>query len=315
MNTQPHHFNAVIRKDEHVLSMLARHHMLSGYRTYRTALKGISTDLSRQYPSAVDRPIYHDIYTSVSSDESYIDFLKAHTLFNVYEPFMPKQVKNLQGETILYPSSYNRFNTSHEWRFCLSCVADNNELGEMPYFQLAHQLPSVSVCHKHQERLYSSCTACHINGKNIDRIGCPAGSHCQFCNKELSPMNSYLDDDMDWLHRTLLKLLSAKVIMPEINKLLGAYQHALGINKFERGFTVADRNRLESLQLELDNHFDPRLYHAIFNNCDKSNFIKRTPSLHLYKAAYQHKTFFSPVVHLLIIRMLFGDIDNIPLIN
>jgi len=315
MNTQEHHLNAVIRKDEHVLSMLARHHMLSGYRTYRTAMKGISTDLSRQYPSAVDRPIYRDIYTSVSSEESYIDFLKAHTLFNVYEPFMPKQMNNLQGETILYPNSYSRFNTSHEWRFCLSCMAESAQTGEMPYFQLAHQLPTVSVCHKHQERLYSSCTSCYIKGKNIDRIGCPAGTTCRFCNEKLSPLNTYLDDDMHWLHQTLLRLLSGEAKIPAFNKLLAAYQNALGIRKYSNGFTVAERTHLESLQFELDNHFDPRLYHTIFNNSDKSNSGKLTPSLSLYKAAYHDKTFFSPVVHLLIIRMLFGDIDSIPSIN
>lgn len=71
------HINTAPLPDEHLVGMLGRHHMFSGFRTYKKALSEISADVTRQYPSAVDRPLYLDLFNQLGSGETYHGFLCA----------------------------------------------------------------------------------------------------------------------------------------------------------------------------------------------------------------------------------------------
>ena len=306
------HLNARLNPGEHVLSMLSRHHMLSGYRTFRDAISPLSEDVRRQYPTAVDRPVYRDLFNTLACDKDYESFLKSHTLLNWYSPFMPKHLLDLKSETVLFPHFYNRFNATHEWRYCLSCMEQDSEKYGAPFYHLEHQLPLQSQCKIHNEKLYSGCSHCDISWKNIDRLGLPSGKHCHFCEEQLTPVNHFMDEDMLWLQQTARKLLSSDSAPFNLEQLQRAYQTAIGIQKTEKSFSQAEAKKMNSFQLELDNFFDPRLYHCIFNNCDTKNGNKRTSSLHLFQIAFHTDKFFAPIVHLLVIRMLFGEIENIP---
>jgi hypothetical protein len=306
------HLNARLNPGEHILSMLSRHHMLSGYRTFKDAISFLSEDVTRQYPTAVDRPIYRDLFNVFACDKDYEGFLKAHTLLNWYAPFMPEQLLDFKSDTVLFPHFYNRFNATHEWKHCLSCMGRDIEKYGAPFYHLEHQLPLQHECSLHKEKLYSGCNHCDKSWKNIDLLGLPTGEQCHFCEQQLSPVNQYVDDDMLWLQKSARKLLSSNTAPFKLEQLQKAYQIALGIKKSNKAFSQAEAKKMNSLQLELDNFFDPRLYHCIFNNCDTKNGNKRTSSLHLYQIAFHTDKFFAPIVHLLIIRMLFGELENIP---
>lgn len=308
------HLSTVVRPEEHLIGMLGRHHLFSGYRTYRKALYQISSDVTKQHPSAIDRPLYWDIYNQFGCGETYSDFLKEHTLFGVYEPFISNEIV-INGQKMLQPYLINKHRYANEWRFCTSCVQEDVENEAMPFFRLEHQLPTMSVCYKHSKRLHLFCSLCHTRDRLIDRIGYPFGLLCRYCNEELAETNSFIDDDVIWLHQTMIRLMNGQVSLPSLEQLKRTYQNQLGLCEYGNGFSVKQRGITKAAQKELDNYFDPRLYSALFTNCDKEGSAKRTPSLYLYRVLFKDDMVFSPVVHLLIIRMLFGDIDNIPQMN
>lgn len=309
------HFNTVLRSDEHLLSMLGRHHVLSGFRTYRASLKSLSGDLTNQVPSIIDRPIYRDLFCMLKPNKSYLEFLKAHTLFNVYEPFIPDALCNIEGKEVLKPKLTNTFQITHEWRFCKSCMAEDFDNQTMPYFRSAHQLPTVSVCLEHSEHLYLLCNTCHNRDRSMDRIGYPSGINCKACSKGLPITDSYIDEDVSWLHSTLGRLLVGDIKLPNLKQLQAAYRSNLNINDYALDPSTENRRKISIAQKALDNYFDSRLYSAFFSNCDINQGTKKTNTLHLSNIACDQKTIFSPVVHLLLIRMLFCDIDSIPKMN
>ncbi|MDC3191812.1 TniQ family protein [Pseudoalteromonas elyakovii] len=308
------HFNTVLRPEEHLIGLLGRHHLFSGFRTYKNALKGISTDVSMQHPNAIDRPLYKDLYKQFGQGESYKEFLKANTLFGVYEPFIPANIE-ITGNKLLMPNMAYTFKYNHEWRFCAECINEDHENGIIPYFRLEHQLPTMSICHKHAKGLFVFCDPCREQFKGFERHSYPIGTTCRYCGGELEPIDTFVDADIIWLQKSMLRLMKGEVEMPNLELIKQAYQRELGLYKHEGGFTLKQRDFNRSIQKKLDNYFDPRFYRALFNNCDKENQAKRTPSLHFYSVMFKEKVVFSPVVHLLIIRMLFGDIDNIPKIS
>ena len=307
------HMNATLNPGEHILSMLSRHHKFSGYRTYKRALAPLSNDIKRQYPSAVYRPIYRDAFNVATTGTDYVKFLKAHTLLNWYLPFMPEQYQNLDSEEVVFPHFYYRFHATHDWRYCLNCMEDDLETCGAPYYHLEHQLPLQSECGVHNEKLYSGCHRCHVSWKNVDRLGFPTGKECRVCEQALFPVDQFMDDDLRWLQNTSRDLLASNVTAFKLEQLQSAYQKALGLKSPNPKLSLSDKNKLKSLQFDLDNFFDPCLYHTIFNNCEQKSGYKKTSSLHLYQVVFHKDKFFAPIVHLLIIRMLFGELENIPL--
>lgn len=308
------HFNTVLRPEEHLIGLLGRHHLFSGFRTYKNALKGISTDVTKQHPNAIDRPLYKDLYNQFGQGESYKQFLKANTLFGVYEPFIPANIE-ITGNKLLMPDMAYTHKYAHDWRYCLDCTNEDYESGITPYFRLEHQLPTMTICHKHTKRLFVFCESCREQDKRFERHSYPTGNTCRYCGCEQEPIGSFVDTDVIWLQESMIRIMKSEVEMPNLELLKQAYQQESGLNKYEGGFTLKNREYNTRLQKKLDNYFDPRLYRALFNNTDKEGRAKRTPSLHFHSVMFKENVVFSPVVHLLIIRMLFGDIDNIPKAN
>lgn len=308
------HFNSVLRPEEHVIGLLGRHHLFSGYRTYKNALKDISTDVTKQHPCAIDRPLYRDLYNQFGQGESYKEFLRGNTAFGIYEPFIPDNIE-INGSRLLMPNmAYNHKHTL-EWRYCAECINEDIENDAIPYFRLEHQLPTMTICHKHAKRLFVFCKLCRQQDGRFERHSYPTGTICRYCGSEQEEIGSFVDADVIWLQKSMLRLMDGKVKMPSLLQLKQAYQQELGFYKSDGGFTLKERALNREIQKKLDNYFDPRLYSAMFNNCDKEGRAKRTPSLHFYNVIFKENVVFSPVVHLLIVRMLFGDIDNIPRIS
>ncbi len=173
----------------------------------------------------------------------------------------------------------------------------------------------MTLCHKHQERLLVLCKECHQQDKELEKYSYPAGTTCKYCSCDLEPIDSFVNTDILWVQQSMLRLMRGEVEILPLSELKQLYQSQLGITQYCGGFTVSGRNMNQLAQRDFDNYFDPRVFRALFNNCDGNASLKRPPALNLHNVIFKEGVVFSPVVHLLIIRMLFGDIDNIPSVS
>lgn len=300
---------------EHALSPLGRFHRLSSYRQFNTATNELTQDISSLCPAALSRPSFRDMYKAFSN-EDYEAFLSSHTLYSFYKPFTPSSVLgNLSNNKAILPEGHRNIRYTQAWRWCPDCVQSDIQEYGFPYFHTEHQLPVMTQCYKHDRRLISGCECCNVDWKKIDKLGMPnSKEECPKCSTAVTSLESFHDGDIAWLQETSLRLLNGDTPHFTLAKLQRAYQEWLGIpyrSETKGVLSLAERKILNDAQFKLDNHFDPRLYHAIFTNADVDPNKKRSPNLSLFKATFKPELFLSPIVHLMIIRMMFGSIDTL----
>lgn len=303
---------------EHALSPLGRYHKLSSYRRFNKAVANLTHDVPSLCPAALSRSAFRNLQQACASDEQhYEDFLSAHTLYDFYKPFTPVSLLNgLVDEKPILPEGYRNIRHTRSWRWCSDCVnADIFEYG-FPYFHKEHQLPLMTRCFTHHRALLSGCEYCDVDWKKLDKLSMPnEKGECPHCNATIAPLDGFHDQDMTWLQETSLLLLRGYSPGFDLVTLQAAYQKWLGV-PYRREATgvlsLVEREVLAEAQFKLDNHFDPRLYHAIFTNTDVDPRKKRSPSLALFKAVFKPDLFLSPIIHLMIIRMMFGNLTNTP---
>lgn len=94
-------------------------------------------------------------------------------------------------------------------RFCLKCINEQITNYGFAYFQVAHQLPGVSVCWKHDQVLYDGCDHCGrypLAGKMLTMPG-----QC-LCNSfEPTPVSTYpVAEGAKWIARNSAYLLTSQ---------------------------------------------------------------------------------------------------------
>jgi len=309
--------NFDILPGEHLLGALGRFHHLSSYRLMSKSLGGISFDTRSLCPQAFNRTIFKDLHFSMTNGEAdYFSFLQPRTLVNFYRPFSPDGLFSSKTPTPIFPRSNSDFNRSKNWQWCPSCVSEDISYFGVPYFHVEHQLPAMFHCYKHKRPLLIRCNDCISYCSNVEFIGVvPTQGSCNKCFENTDEKYAFLDDDMEWLNRTSIKLLSLDELPFKLTQLQSAYQHFLGVGPINGQRTVAERKRTKKAQVKLENAFSPKLFSAIFKNPYDVLSKRVVNTLHIPTASFHPNYFLSPIIHLLIIRMMFGDIENIPLIN
>ncbi|MFY0677874.1 MAG: TniQ family protein [Neptuniibacter sp.] len=300
--------------NEHILSSLSRVHLLSGYRQFTKSIQHITEDTASLNPSAVLRPAYADISQIPNTEEDkFISHLANHSLYDFYKHFSPKCVLEVPfSKKAIFPKGHRNIKHTRSWRWCQDCVKADLQEFAFPYFHTEHQLPSMTRCFKHNRPLFSGCPHCNLDWKKIDHIGLPTtNGTCPKCGSHLLPIDEYQDNDTDWLQASAIKLLNDSTSTLTLNSIQKAYRKHLGIEVHSisgLSLSKSDRRKISSAQNELDNFFTDEFYGSVFHNVTRKGSQKRSSELSIYKAVMEPGLFMSPIIHLMIIRMMFGGL-------
>ncbi|MDI4669394.1 TnsD family transposase [Pseudoalteromonas shioyasakiensis] len=302
--------NAYPFEGEHVISLMVRHHLYSGIRDYGNAMSCLTDDYKQPVPYDFSRPLYRDIYEAFAPSMNYETFLGKYTPYYYYAPFLPASLSNQSSDKRQSAKNINRVKCATQWRHCGECVKDDiKNIGEA-YYHVAHQIPGMSHCVKHGTPLFVPCNCCYRDLRLLHWIGLPHESHCPKCHTTYNNLDGYMDDDIEWILRTSLRFLNNEFPGLNLSILQQAYRDYIGVDEIEKYSSMIDKKRLTKAQRELDNYFAPALYERLF---DRTSFNgnRKFVELWISQMTYSEKITV-PICHLLMIRMLFGEIENIP---
>ena len=204
----PTRFHIMIdaQPQEHLLSVLGRFSVLSGYGSFRKSTKRISSDITRLCPAAFNRQVYSDLINSLPKRHGN-QAIVHHTAFNYYQPFYPIGISHAadlpSANKPVLPIGHDTLKHTREWRWCSDCVESDMENTGFPYFRIEHQLPGIILCPHHHKNLKSRCEQCGNNWQSICKLLVPPmNNKCPKCASSLSSIEQELDDDPLWLHET-----------------------------------------------------------------------------------------------------------------
>lgn len=303
---------------EHALGPLGRLHFYSGYRQLRKSASELTSDVRNLSPAALSRPAYFDAHLKFSgTGRSYWSFLRSHTLLNYYSPFVPGSLwPELDLTKCVKPSSSSNVKHLSNWRSCQGCVALDVRQHGFPFFHLEHQLPTATQCALHRCALTSGCLSCSLSWSRLECIGMPPpGNKCLKCGGLLNELDNSASSDSDvaWILATSLHLLRSDSPPVSHKQLQCAYRKWLGVDLPIGPLNLRERGIVADAQFELDSRFHESLYRAFLVRDQSEKIKKRSSNLSVFKAAFSADQFIPPIFHLLIIRMMFGDMESIPL--
>jgi hypothetical protein len=214
-------FSPRLYPDEHLLSAIARLARLKGERNLAVAFPGMKGDTYIFLPGAILRPWYRTIaplFPAMTIDA----LISHHTLWNYYKPFMQPMAKevpdpalweeNFNNHSQWLPSKQFRIKHTKYWRWCIDCVASDEEQFGVSYWHCSHQLPGVMNCQKHSTRLASACFHCGYSVNKLEPHLKPSkSSDCPDCGKTLyEPVPDDKYGFLSWLQKTSTELLTGE---------------------------------------------------------------------------------------------------------
>lgn len=151
---------------EHIVSGFLRSYTLSGYREFGEVLMEVGA--SKLHKLAANDPFnlaqlnIMKMYQS-QFGHSITYLLNEHTLYPLYKvgnPFRSiEQVVDcmLESNNGSAPLWVQRKDKAYQcdWRLCGQCAHDDQKLHGVSYWHCDHQVPTVGLCHKHNEKLVS----------------------------------------------------------------------------------------------------------------------------------------------------------------
>lgn len=153
--------------DELLFSILARYHLMSGNRSYKSTL----TDLFQidNIRGVVDLPSHlNRLSTTIQCGvfHSPLDIVENHTLFPYYGPFLGDQIAHAvlqsmigdDGRSVRTQSGIvaGGVSTPEYLRFCAQCRSEDEKRWGQPYWHRVHQIPGVLMCPNHATPLQDS---------------------------------------------------------------------------------------------------------------------------------------------------------------
>jgi hypothetical protein len=306
--------NVHILPDEHALGPLARLFLYSSYRSMPDTVSSITQDSDALTPGVIWRQSYSDVHKQWCSEASLDNFAREHSLFNFYRPFLPeKHAFCVKSNQRLSAPSVRVVRYTNTWRYCSECAKEDIETHGFPYFHVAHQLPGTTFCHEHGTLLRSGCLAC---GSDWQKLGIllapPSNDICDNCCSAIEIVEQFRDDDVKWIQHMSYRLLHGDYKHLTLTQLQSAYRQWLGIGPRQGVLNIKERSIVQDAQHHIDNAFDPRFYRLFITNTDERPDKKRSVALSLYQAAFSEGKLISPIIHLMLIRVMFGELSNIP---
>lgn len=256
--------------DELLYSVLARYHITSRNSTIGRRETVVDAFSSGTASAVVDLPTRLSmLHLNLSQGTKYTPerIIQELTLFPLYAPFLPKDrarevINRMKGEGDVHTTigvMASAIPVPRFMRYCPICLAKDEEHNGQAYWHRNHQVPGVSVCHKHNTRLLNS--KLQISGKiNKHEFLDIANMVCQEaevdCN--ISEHEVFISESVDWLFHNLvpnhgLENIRNNYLICLKKKGYANFKGRVNVDKFLRDFVgFYGRNYLQMLNCSID---------------------------------------------------------------
>ena len=152
-----------VNHDEHLFSILGRYQYYQSDSSPREILKDAFGKGSLR--ATVEFPTHLEALSKSLSHlkKSKEDYLRAHTIFPMYEPFMTSEEATILKQMMFEDGGYRvKFKIGYvagsilkkeSLYYCIECIKEDVSNGIEPYFRTVHQMQGVQVCSKHNVML------------------------------------------------------------------------------------------------------------------------------------------------------------------
>ncbi|OZB09978.1 MAG: hypothetical protein B7X61_05505 [Gallionellales bacterium 39-52-133] len=235
--------------DEAIISQVARYHIQRAHRseqlTYDELFNAPPFSLTFWVPPFLDR-----LANKLSGDaeENLGHLLERSTLLPLFRVFGKGiQEEEAGNQKIGFVAPRRTVGESGTTHICPSCIVEDAEVHGSPYIHLAHQIPGVSACWKHETKTIVRCQYCKCPFEIRKGLilspwqGCNCGRHI---NGSASPVEQASPIEVEFAKFSRDLLEGAVFIEPEL--LVKVYKSRILELGFRRGGNQIARAELFS---------------------------------------------------------------------
>jgi hypothetical protein len=293
--------------DESLYSVFSRYHIYRGNLSFKETIEDLFG--LRNKRAAFDLPSgLESIINNLSGTRLTVEYLiNNHTLFPYYSPFLPKQKAKLikeqmasfKGNTIHTSAGLNAssVHNNRHFKHCRICVSEDLEKFGETYWHRVHQVPGVFICPMHNVPLLIHKRL--IYAYNQHEYVAPSQNvldemvEVSYSDNIASRLYEY-SKEVEWL-------LNANVPSFELNCYRDRYIAALQ----EKGIASVTKrvNQKEWFQL-FKSTFSNDLLGLLDSSIDDNK-----PSW-LSMIVQKHRKVFHPIRHILVIKVLYQNLEN-----
>jgi hypothetical protein len=199
---------------EHLLGAFAR----LSYLNFSSDDKSFQKSLLGNNASLTVKAAYHnscDVLLGLYNDQkSREEILNQHTLMGFYRHSMKYQDRlnflsksdKKKRESIYLPGALT-MQSSTSWRWCNSCVHEEEKSYGIASWQVRHQQPTSITCDIHgSETLYSKCSNCEFTVHDLRNCPMPPKDCCPQCGFTIHSMIQELSTDAQWIQNAGIEL-------------------------------------------------------------------------------------------------------------
>jgi len=214
---------------EHILSVVARWYLLSGNEDKRI-LNSLSKNAMQLSTKYIHHPMIDDVLNHFGEGLNRVVALAEHSLL----PYYASLTKYDQLFSIIRQQKYQRFFSKERrkiphtstpttrynsvlkyaeiWRWCDQCVEEDINNFGIPYWHVAHQIPSTVRCYKHRDAaLNAKCKRCDFEVKDLrDTPLPPMNGVCYGCGEKIEPIECLRNEALDWVEHASFDLLNCR---------------------------------------------------------------------------------------------------------
>nr|WP_258406066.1 TniQ family protein [Shewanella acanthi] len=240
---------------------------------------------------------------SVQDKLNDVEFHTAHSLVSYFRAFLPQdypigqQVK--QSHAAISGVQSTRVTC---WRWCPSCVTENEARFGLAYFHRDHQLPAVFHCLVHGDVLVSGCHECGWHHYRLNEQSVPPKDNaCPDCGAWLEAKPIAMTDTMQRIEAASVRLAHSPIVPDRRLALVRRVRELAGVSTLERN-SVAERRLLGVWQKRFLTHFSEYELGTWFRNLNVHRGIlchpmMRSPRLTQISSVAAHP---HPLVYLLL---------------
>lgn len=156
-------------------------------------------------------------------------------------------------------------------RFCVQCIIEQTENFGFTYFHLAHQLPGVTVCWKHNEILYDGCIHCGSYPLPRKKLTMPGQCLCPSFKAKVVSIQP-ITEGAKWLARNSAHILTHNLSEDNpIEKL----RNVILQSGFRRGSLVDYFRLAEAIEYQLGNQLLSTINYPALKDGKPSAWLRR----------------------------------------
>jgi hypothetical protein len=199
---------------EHILGAFARILYLNSSSDDKLFQKDLTGNNSSLTVTAAYHKSYDVLLALYSDQKSREEILNQHTLMGFYRHGMKYQHRQQlltmpdkkERESIYLPGA-TMLQSATSWRWCNSCVQQEEKIYGIASWQVRHQLPTSMTCDIHcSETLHSKCSNCGFMVHDLRGLPMPPKGSCPTCDFTIHSMSQDLSPDAKWIQHTGIEL-------------------------------------------------------------------------------------------------------------